>query len=552
MTCILRRSGWRRVPRVRRAVRSAARRRGAGGDFPRTARARARGADRGHAGGALRADLCPNRRHARSRIRILRQPRTTQDAQPCRSQDASSRRRYSRARSRWRSPTCASCSTRARRRHGPAPARRAARGLVGKGRRAGESRERLALPDRDRAPALPRADRRRQGAAILARGARNARDHRLPPAGDPRRHRGHPRRDRVAEHRPQRSSRAAGSTSSAIATPRADRRCTPPPSASSTTSVCARCRSCRPLKKSPRASNSRSQEPGRRTRPTRRPPSPARRRRARSARDRVGRVAQTQRRPTPVASEKLQKVLARSGLGSRRDMETWIAGGRVTVNGAQAHLGQRVGPGDRIRVDDRLVAARAERAIPRVLLYHKPAGEIVSVDDPEGRPTVFEHLPRLKGGRWIAVGRLDFTSSGLLVFTTSGELAAQLMHPRYEFEREYAARIDGDAERRRASPGSRRACCSKTVSPASRRSKTPAARAATTGTASCSRKAATARCDACSRPSAGRVSRLMRVRFGPIALPPGLEARPVPRAGRRWSHGAAHRRRTRRFGARSS
>jgi 23S rRNA pseudouridine2605 synthase len=124
-------------------------------------------------------------------------------------------------------------------------------------------------------------------------------------------------------------------------------------------------------------------------------------------------------------------------------METWIAGGRVTVNGAPAHLGQRVGPADRIRVDDRLVAARAEHAIPRVLLYHKPAGEIVSVDDPEGRPTVFEHLPRLKGGRWIAVGRLDFTSSGLLVFTTSGELAAQLMHPRYEFEREYAARIDG-------------------------------------------------------------------------------------------------------------
>ena len=136
-------------------------------------------------------------------------------------------------------------------------------------------------------------------------------------------------------------------------------------------------------------------------------------------------------------------MLARSGLGSRRDMEAWIVAGRVTVNGAPAHLGQRVSPQDRIKVDDRLVAARREHALPRVLVYHKPAGEIVSADDPAGRPTVFEHLPRLKGGRWIAVGRLDFTSSGLLIFTTSGELAARLMHPRYEFEREYAVRVDG-------------------------------------------------------------------------------------------------------------
>jgi 23S rRNA pseudouridine2605 synthase len=136
-------------------------------------------------------------------------------------------------------------------------------------------------------------------------------------------------------------------------------------------------------------------------------------------------------------------VLARSGFGSRRDMEAWITAGRVTVNGAPAHLGQRVSSQDRIKVDDRLIAARREHAVPRVLLYHKPAGEIVSADDPAGRPTVFDHLPRLKGGRWIAVGRLDFTSSGLLIFTTSGELAARLMHPRYEFEREYAVRVDG-------------------------------------------------------------------------------------------------------------
>jgi 23S rRNA pseudouridine2605 synthase len=124
-------------------------------------------------------------------------------------------------------------------------------------------------------------------------------------------------------------------------------------------------------------------------------------------------------------------------------MEAWIAAGRVTVNGAPAHLGQRVTSLDRIKVDDRLVAGRREHALPRVLLYHKPAGEIVSSDDPAGRPTVFDHLPRLKGGRWIAVGRLDFTSSGLLIFTTAGELAARLMHPRYGFEREYAVRVDG-------------------------------------------------------------------------------------------------------------
>jgi 23S rRNA pseudouridine2605 synthase len=124
-------------------------------------------------------------------------------------------------------------------------------------------------------------------------------------------------------------------------------------------------------------------------------------------------------------------------------MEAWITAGRVTVNGAAAHLGQRVSPQDRIKVDDRMLAGRREHALPRVLLYHKPAGEIVSADDPAGRPTVFDHLPRLKGSRWIAVGRLDFTSSGLLVFTTSGELAAHLMHPRYGFEREYAVRVDG-------------------------------------------------------------------------------------------------------------
>jgi 23S rRNA pseudouridine2605 synthase len=124
-------------------------------------------------------------------------------------------------------------------------------------------------------------------------------------------------------------------------------------------------------------------------------------------------------------------------------MEAWIAGGRVTVNDAPATLGQRVAPGDRVKVDGRLLAPRWETRLPRVLVYHKPAGEIVSADDPEGRPTVFDRLPRVRGGRWIAVGRLDYNTSGLLLLTTSGDLAGRLMHPRYEIEREYAVRIDG-------------------------------------------------------------------------------------------------------------
>lgn len=125
-------------------------------------------------------------------------------------------------------------------------------------------------------------------------------------------------------------------------------------------------------------------------------------------------------------------------------MERWIADGQVHVNSRLAHLGQRVTPEDRVKVRGRLVRLRFEDDAPRVLLYHKPAGEIVSMDDPQGRPTVFDNLPRLRGGRWIAVGRLDFNTGGLLILTTSGELAARLMHPRYEIEREYAVRIAGE------------------------------------------------------------------------------------------------------------
>ena len=140
---------------------------------------------------------------------------------------------------------------------------------------------------------------------------------------------------------------------------------------------------------------------------------------------------------------KLHKVLADSGIGSRRDMEELILAGRVSVNGEPAHVGQRIGPNDQVRVNGRPIAARAARAAARVLLYHKPAGEIVSRDDPKERPAVFDRLPRLRGARWVAVGRLDFNTEGLLVFTTSGDIANKLMHPRYGWEREYAVRVLG-------------------------------------------------------------------------------------------------------------
>lgn len=141
--------------------------------------------------------------------------------------------------------------------------------------------------------------------------------------------------------------------------------------------------------------------------------------------------------------DKLQKVMAQAGFGSRRAMEEWIAAGRVSVNGEVATLGMRVFPGDLIRADRRSYRVGAVTRAPRVLLYHKPEGEIVSRDDPDNRPSVFDKLPRVRGQKWIAIGRLDFNTSGLLIFTTSGELANRLMHPRFEVEREYAVRVQG-------------------------------------------------------------------------------------------------------------
>lgn len=142
-------------------------------------------------------------------------------------------------------------------------------------------------------------------------------------------------------------------------------------------------------------------------------------------------------------SQKLHKVLAQAGIGSRRAMEQWIIEGRVTVNGAVATLGMRVGPLDLIKVGRRTVHWPAPGQLPRVLLYHKPEGEIVTREDPQGRATVFAGLPRLRGAKWLPVGRLDYNTCGLLIFTTSGDLANRMMHPRFGLEREYAVRIIG-------------------------------------------------------------------------------------------------------------
>ncbi|MBN9402545.1 MAG: pseudouridine synthase [Burkholderiales bacterium] len=157
-----------------------------------------------------------------------------------------------------------------------------------------------------------------------------------------------------------------------------------------------------------------------------------------------------------VLMPKLHKVLADAGVGSRREMEELIVAGRVSVNGEPAHVGQRIGPDDKVRVNGRLVTRPKAGKLPRVILYHKPAGEIVSHDDPEGRASVFARLPRIRTGKWLSVGRLDLNTEGLLILTTSGDLANRLSHPRYGAEREYAVRILGElgeAEQARLTSG---------------------------------------------------------------------------------------------------
>jgi len=142
--------------------------------------------------------------------------------------------------------------------------------------------------------------------------------------------------------------------------------------------------------------------------------------------------------------EKLQKVLANAGLGSRREMESWISQGRIQVNGRVATIGDRVTVTDQLEVDGKPLSRRSiENNFTRVIVYHKPEGEICTAKDPEGRPTIFRNLPRLQTGRWVSIGRLDINTSGLLLLTTDGELANRLMHPKYQIEREYAVRVLG-------------------------------------------------------------------------------------------------------------
>lgn len=151
-------------------------------------------------------------------------------------------------------------------------------------------------------------------------------------------------------------------------------------------------------------------------------------------------------RAAPKQAERIQKLLAQAGVASRRKIEELIRDGRITVNGEPAHIGQKIGPRDRVLVNGKGVALPRGELAARVLAYKKRSGEIVTRADPEGRRTVFRKLPELEGGRWIAIGRLDINTSGLLLFTNSGELARRLMHPSFEIEREYAVRVLGEVD----------------------------------------------------------------------------------------------------------
>lgn len=148
----------------------------------------------------------------------------------------------------------------------------------------------------------------------------------------------------------------------------------------------------------------------------------------------------------PIPTEKLQKVLAQRGVASRREIERWIEAGRITVNGKVAEIGVRVKPTDKVEIDGRFIPMQVEEAPEtRVIIYHKPPDEICTRKDPEGRKTVFQSLPKIRGGKWISIGRLDLTTSGLLLFTNNGELANRLMHPAQQVEREYLVRVRGKA-----------------------------------------------------------------------------------------------------------
>jgi len=228
------------------------------------------------------------------------------------------------------------------------------------------------------------------------------------------------------------------------------------------------------------------------------------------------------RNDTPEESQKLHKILAQAGLGSRRAMEAWIDEGRVTVNGRIATIGTRITPRDVVRIGERTLRWPQPRSLPEVLIYHKPEGEVSSRDDPGGRATVFDRLPRLRTGRWLAVGRLDYNTGGLLLFTTSGELANRLMHPRYGMEREYAVRTLGrltvqqiDRLKSGIELDDAPARCLKVEDAGGEGANHWYRIVLTEGRNRVVRRLFSA--------VGLTVSRLMRVRFGPVALPPRLK-----------------------------
>lgn len=239
------------------------------------------------------------------------------------------------------------------------------------------------------------------------------------------------------------------------------------------------------------------------------------------------------RRDGAAPGDRLQKVLAAAGLGSRRGIEALIRSGRVRVDGRPAELGQRVTGEEDIRIDEQPVQLGGRTGIPaRALIYYKPEGELCTRHDPQGRPTVFERLPAPETGRWIAVGRLDINTSGLMLFTTDGELANRLMHPRYRVEREYAVRVLGEVSAEainrlltgvRLEDGPARL---ETIEDAGGSGANHWYRV----TLQEGRRREVRRL----WESQGiTVSRLLRVRFGPLALPPGM------RTGEMRSVGAA-------------
>jgi 23S rRNA pseudouridine2605 synthase len=230
--------------------------------------------------------------------------------------------------------------------------------------------------------------------------------------------------------------------------------------------------------------------------------------------------------PNSPAGERLQKLLAAAGFGSRREIETWISAGRVSVRGQVAKLGDRASPGDLILLDGKEIKFGAGKTRPRVILYHKPVGELVTRRDPEGRATVFDKLPKLSPGRWVSIGRLDLNSSGLLLFTDSGELANQLMHPRQEIEREYEVRVQGglaDEAIRRLLAG-----IELEDGPARFKRIEPLKSRKDSGTNRWYRvvlvEGRNREIRRMVEAAGGRVSRLMRVRFGPVSLPLSLAA----------------------------